>query len=183
MAIETGIPAATIARLRRDGKNPTLSSIEPLLEFFRIDIDTFLYEDMSSLHYQNRKKLGELVPIAVYSLEDIASGQKNAKVIKFIGAAGITNENVFGISINTDTLSPAFQNNSIIIIDPNLKPVEGDYVLCCLGSGKESPVFRQIFIDGAEYYFKHVNPGLGEMKHFEIYKILGVVIKSIESYR
>ena len=184
LSIETGVPPATLARLRREGNNPTLSSIEPLLDFFRIDMDAFLYEDMSSPNYQNRKKMGDLVHISVYSLEDIASGRKNAKVLKFIGAAGITGENVFGISINSDALAPAFQSNSIVIIDPNLKPVEGDFVLCCLGSGEEdAPVFRQIFIDGSDYYFKPVNPGFGEMKHYESYKILGVVIKSTESYR
>ncbi len=183
LSIETGVPAATLARLRRDGSNPTLSSIEPLLDFFRVDMDTFLYEDMSNPNYQDRKKMGDLVHISVYSLEEIATGRENAKVLKFIGAAGITGKNVFGISINSDALAPAFQSNSIIIIDPNLKPVEGDYVLCCLGSGEEAPVFRQIFIDGNDYYFKPVNPGFGEMKHYEVYKILGVVIKSIESYR
>lgn len=183
LSIETGVPAATLARLRRDGSNPTLSSIEPLLDFFRVDMDAFLYEDMSDPNYQDRKKMGDLVPISVYTLEEIASGRENAKVLKFIGAAGITGENAFGISINSDALAPAFQSNSIIIIDPNLKPVEGDYVLCCLGSGEEAPVFRQIFIDGNAYYFKPVNPGFGEMRHYEFYKILGVVIKSIESYR
>ena len=184
LSIETGVPPATLARLRRDGINPTLSSIEPLLDFFRVDIDEFLYEDMSSQNYQIRKKMGDLVHVSVYSLEEIASGQKNAKVSKFIGASGITGKNVFGISINSDVLAPAFQSNSVVIIDPNLKPVEGDYVLCSLGGGKEdAPVFRQIFIDGNNYYFKPVNPGFGEMKHYESYKILGVVIKSIESYR
>lgn len=184
LSIETGVPAATIGRLKKDGNNPTLSSIEPLLDFFRITMDEFIYEDLSNTNYQKRKKMGDLVHISIYSLEEIVKGQKNAKVLKFIGAAGITGENVFGILINSDALVPAFQSNSIIIIDPNLKPVEGDYVLCSLGTGeKDIPVFRQIFIDGNDYYFKPVNPGFVDMKHYEDYKILGVVIKSIESYR
>lgn len=184
LSLETGVPPATLARLRRDDSNPTISSIEPLLEFFRVDIDTFLYEDMTSPNYQVRKKIGGLIHISVYSLEEIANGRKSAKILKFIGAAGITGENVFGISITGDSLAPAFQSNSIILIDPNLKPVEGDYVLCCLGSGEvDKPVFRQIFMDGSDYYFKPINPGFGEMKHYENNKILGVVIKSIESYR
>lgn len=184
LSIETGVPAATLARLRKNGSNPTLSSIEPLLDFFRVDMDAFLYEDLSSSEYQNRKKMGDLIHISVYSIEDIASGRKNANVLKFIGAAGITGKDVFGVSINSDALAPAFQSNSIVIIDPNLKPVEGDYVLCSLGSNEEDvPVFRQIFMDGGDFYFKPVNPGFGEMKHYENYKIFGVIIKSIESYR
>ncbi|AHE66196.1 LexA family transcriptional regulator [Legionella oakridgensis] len=183
LSIETGVPPATLSRLRKDGSNPTLSSIEPLLEFFRVDMDSFLYQDMSSLSYQNKKRMGDLVHISVYSIEEISKDRSKAKVSKFIGAAGITGKNVFGISINSEALAPAFQNNSIVIIDPDLKPIEGDYVLCCLGAGEDIPVFRQLFIDGNDYYFKPINPGFGEMKHYEYFKILGVVIKSIESYR
>lgn len=184
LSLATGVPAATLARLKKEGGNPTLSSIEPLLDFFRVDMDAFLYEDFSSPEYQNRKKMGDLVHISVYSLEDIAYGRKNANVVQFIGAAGITGKDVFGVAINSDALAPVFQSNSIVIIDPNLKPVEGDYVLCNLGCNEEDvPVFRQIFMDGSDFYFKPINPGFGEMKHYESYNLFGVIIKSIESYR
>lgn len=184
LSVETGIPAATLARLKRDGGNPTLSSIEPLLEFFRVDINTFLYEDMSDPAYQTRKKMGDLVSISVYSLEETGARRPHAKVSTFIAAAGVSGPNVFGVSINSDTLAPAFQNNSIVIIDPDLKPVEADYVLCTLGNSPDAlPVFRQLFIDGHDYYFKPVNPGFGEMKHYDQYTILGVIIKSIETWR
>lgn len=183
LALETGVPAPTISRLKKKECNPTLSSIEPLLDFFRVDMDSFLYMDMADSSYQNKKMLGDLVHISVYSLQDIAEGITKAKVIKFIGAAGITGKNVFGISINNDSLAPAFQSNSIVIIDPDLKAVEADYVLCVLDDIGNTPVFRQIFIDGNNYYFKPINPSFGEMKHFINFKILGVVIKSIESYR
>jgi len=183
LSAETGIPAATLARLKRDGSNPTLSSIEPLLDFFRVDINSFLYEDMSDPTFPGRKKMGELVSIAVYSQEEISKGKHQAKVSSFIAAAGVS-QNAFGVAISSDTLAPAFQNNSIVILDPDLKPLEADFVLCVLGSNPDaSPVFRQLFMDGDDYYFKPVNPGFGEMKHFEQYFILGVIIKSIESWR
>lgn len=184
LSVATGIPTATLSRLRRDGGNPTLSSIEPLLDFFRIDINAFLYEDMSDPVWQNRKKMGQLIQVPVYSLEDIGMGRKDVHVLTFISAAGITGPNIFGITINSDTLAPAFQNNAIVILDPDLKPMEADYVLCTLGRANDvTPVFRQLFIDGSDYYFKPINPGFGEMKHYDQYNILGIVIKSIESYR
>ncbi|MBA3537310.1 MAG: LexA family transcriptional regulator [Tatlockia sp.] len=184
LALATGIPVPTIARMKKTDSNPTLSSIEPLLEFFRIDMDSFLYCDLSDKQFQNAKTAGELVHLPLFSLQEIALGRENAKVSKIIAAAGITGDNVFAISINSDILAPAFQSNSIIIIDPDLKPIEADYVLCFLEDLEEgTPVFRQIFIDGKNYYFKSINLGFSEMKHYEKYKILGVIIKSIESYR
>ena len=168
--------------MKRKNSNPTISSLEPILEFFRVDAQSFLYEDMSTNGYQQKQKLGDLIPIPVYSLQEISNGDLKAKVTHFVGAAGITSENIFGVSVNSDALAPAFQNNSIILIDPELDPREGDYVLCFLGDNN-AVFFRQLFMDGKELFFKPVNPGFGGMKHYDNYKILGVIIKSIESYR
>lgn len=179
----TAVPPATIARMRRKGSNPTISSLEPLLDFFRVDMDSLLYEDMTSDAYKNKKAVGGLTYIPIVSLEDARRERKQAKVSKIIGAAGIRGQNVFGIQINSDSLAPAFQNNSTVIVDPDLKPVEGDYVLCILGGADEAPVFRQIFIDGKNFYFRPINPGFGEMRHHEKYLIVGVIIKTIESFR
>ncbi|CAM4376199.1 MAG: putative HTH-type transcriptional regulator [Legionella sp.] len=184
LSLETGIPTTTISRLRNECSNPTLSSIEPLLNFFRVKFDDLLYEDMSSDKYQERRKMGELIHIAVYSLEELSTGSRNTKLHKFVTTTGITNPNSFGVAINSEVLAPAFQNNSIVILDPDLNPMDGDYVLCKLNDEPNTPpVFRQIFIDGNDLYFKPINPGFGDMKHFDEYFILGVVIKSIETYR
>ena len=57
-----------------------LSSLEPILDFFRIDAQSFLYEDMSSPEYQQKKQLGAFVPVPIYSLQEIASGVLNPKM-------------------------------------------------------------------------------------------------------
>jgi SOS-response transcriptional repressor LexA len=182
LSMSTGVSVPTIIRMKRNDSNPTVSSLEPLLDFFRVDAESFLYEDMSTPGYQQKQRLGSLIPIPIYLLQEISSGELKAKVTHFIGAAGITSENIFGVRVNGDALTPAFQNNSIVLIDPDLEPREGDYVLCCLGEDKMI-VFRQLFIDGKDCFFKPINPGFGGMKQHDNYKILGVIIKSIESYR
>lgn len=184
LALASGIPAPTLVRMKKADSNPTLSSIEPLLDFFRIDMDSFLYKDLSDKQFQDTKKVGELIHLPLFTLQEISLGVEKATVSKIIAAVGITGKNAFAVSINTDILTPAFQSNSIIIIDPDLKPIEADYVLCYLDDLEEgTPVFRQLFIDGKNYYFKSMNTNFSEMKHYEKYKILGVIIKSIESYR
>lgn len=182
LSAQTGIPAATIARMRKKGSNPTISTIEPLLDFFRVDMDTFLYKDMLDPEYQYKKQCGQFAHIPIVKIEDISNSINTSKVVKFVGAAGITGEKVFGVNITTEALAPAFQNNSIVIIDPDLNPKEGDYVLCRLEKD-DKPVFRQIFIDGSKCFFKPINPDFGEIRYCKHFDIIGVVIKSIETYR
>ena len=182
LSMQVGIPPATIARIRRADSNPTVATIEPLLDFFRVDMDTLLYIDMSKPEYQYKKQSGDFVYIPVVEMQDAKKNITTSKIIKFTGAAGITGKHVFGVNISTEALAPAFQNNSIVIIDPDLTPKESDYVLCCL-ENDPNLVFRQIFIDGSHYFFKPINPGFGEMKFYKKFNIIGVVIKSIGSYR
>lgn len=183
LAMAIGVPASTIARIRRQG-NPTVATLEPLLDFFRVDMDSLLYADMSHQAYQAKIRSGKLTHIPVFELADVKRDRKvwaSSKVSQFVGASGITGKHVFGIHIRTQSLAPAFCNNSIAILDPDLEPREGDYVLCYLDD--EAPVFRQIFIDGNQRFFKPVNPGFGDMQAHKKFKIAGVIIKSIESYR
>lgn len=179
LAIQTGIPAATISQMQLEKSDLTAAIFEPILDFFRIDMDTLLYKDMSHPDYLGKKSIMDLIYIPVVELKH-AKNVKSAKILKFISSVGITNKNVFGIPVTANILAPAFQNNSIAIIDPDLTPKEGDYVLCCLDEDP-NPVFRQIFMDESLHFFKNVNSG-GEIKIYEAFTILGVVIKSISVF-
>lgn len=104
LAIQTGIPPATLSQIKLEKNSPRVVTLEPLLDFFRIDMDTLLYKDISHSDYQEKKKMGDLICIPVVDLKN-AKNVKSSNVLKFIGAAGITNKNVFGISITTDIFS------------------------------------------------------------------------------
>ena len=52
LSIETGVPVATIFRMKKEDNNPTLSSLEPIADFFEIDLNDFLYEDITSEEYR-----------------------------------------------------------------------------------------------------------------------------------
>lgn len=183
LSAATGVPAPSISRLKKEGANPTISTLEPLLDFFRVDMKAFLYEDLSGPSYQNKKQLGNVIPIPIYLLEEIGKKSiQSSKVVKVIGASGINNANCFGISLNTDTLLPVFQKKSILIIDPDVETNEGDYVLCLLDQN-EIPVFRKVLFDGKAVFFQPLNPSFGGLSQHDKYTILGVIIKSIETFR
>lgn len=183
LSSQTGVPVATIFRMKRYDNNPTLSSIEPIAEFFDIDLHELLYEDISSDEYQakNSPEVGtKYIPVI-----ELASVKKwpismSAKV--YLGMSGDLDKKSFGLKIDTTSFVPVFYDGTIVIIDPMVDPRDGDYVLCEVN--KESvPVLRQLFIDGKKYFFKPINPNYGSLEQVKAFKILGVVVRSIENYR
>lgn len=61
LAIQTGVHPATISQMKLEKSNPTVATLEPLLDFFRLDMDTLLYKDISHPDYQKKKNTMDLV--------------------------------------------------------------------------------------------------------------------------
>lgn len=178
LSMATGLPPATISRLRRSDTNPTISSLMPLASFFRVDMDALLFKDLSDRSNQINRSLGELVHIPVIAMEELDKWPCKSIIERFVGAAGIPNDNVFGVMVDSNALAPIFQSKSILIIDPDIPPKEGDYVICYLDGDKKAK-FRQVFTDGNSWFFKPLNPKFGEIKQHADFKITGTIIKSL----
>ncbi len=181
-SLATNIPIATVVRMKKEDNNPTISTIEPIADFFRIDMDDLLYEDLSSEEYQIKQKAGSVRYISVINLNDIKEWPLDFKTKIMMGTIGSLHEGSFGIGVDSDSLMPIFYKNSIIIVDPEIQPKDGDYVFCKVDNDP-IPVLRQIFIDGSNYFIKPINPNYGSMVSIKNIKIIGVVVKSVESYR
>lgn len=180
LAAATGVPAPTLSRIKRHGANPTISTLEPLVEFFRLDLHSLLYENLQSSDYKSKMSSGRLCHIPVRDLD--TPWKSKSKVERFISGNGLNPDSSIAIEINNTSLSPVFQKNTTVVIDSSVKPKESDFVLCQLDNAKQ-PVFRQYFSDLDVIYFKPLNPDFGDMKAHEHFKILGVVVKSIEDFR
>ncbi len=182
LSLETGIPLPTIFRIKREDNNPTLSTIEPIADFFRVDLHDLLYEDISSDEYQNKKKMGEIQYIPVMKLGEIKAWPINFNAKLYVGTVGNLSNKSFGIEIDTDSLNPIFYKSSIVIIDPTVDAKDMDYIFCTIGNDK-IPLFRQYFAEGNNYFLKPINPHYGEMAPIKKFCTIGVVISSIENYR
>jgi transcriptional regulator with XRE-family HTH domain len=53
LAVQTGIPT-TLSQIKLGKSNPSAATLESLLDFFRIDMDTLLYKDISHLDYPKK---------------------------------------------------------------------------------------------------------------------------------
>lgn len=180
---QTGVPVATIFRMKRYDNNPTLSSIEPIAEFFDIDLHELLYKDIASNEYQAKNTHEEGTKyIPVIELASVKKWPTNMNAKVYIGMTGDIGEKSFGLKIDTTSFMPVFYDGTIAIVDPLIEPRDSDYVLCDINK-ENKPVLRQLFIDGKKHFFKPINPNYGDLEHIKEFKILGVIVKSIENYR
>lgn len=180
LAVATGVPAPTLSRIKREGANPTIATLIPLLDFFRVDLDSLLYEDLKSNEYQQKEAAGKLCHVPVISLDE--PWHKRGRIERFLSISGVNEATTFAMDLNTNAFAPTFHKGSTLLLDRALSPIDGDYVLCLINNS-EKPHFRQYFLDVDTVYFKPLNPEMGTMKTYEDYEVLGVVVKSIEHFR
>ena len=169
-------------RLKKPQNNPTVSSVEPIADFFRVELHEFLYQDLSSEEYQSKQGLGPVKHVPVIHMGELKTWPLQFDRKLFAFASGNLHEGAFGIKIDATSLEPVFLKNSILIVDPQLSAKDSDYVLVTVDDDT-TPVIRQVFIDGKNHFFKPLNPNYGDMTCAKKFKILGIVVKSIENFR
>ena len=179
LAVLTGVPAPSISRLKREGANPTIATLEPISSYFDVDIQSLMYANLSNSNFSLKRETTADIPI--YSMDDFSV--TSPAVDDYISVSGVnTSHNLFGLKVRSDSLKPIFNKGVIVIVDPQINPQEGDYALCSVGEG-EQPVFRQVFLDGKRAFFRAVNPIFNDGMVDQEYKIIGVIIRSIEQFR
>lgn len=89
------------------------------------------------------------------------------------------NRHTFALRVTGDSMEPLFPEGTIIVVEPEMDPLPGDYVIAKNG---DAATFKQLVSDAGEWYLKPLNNRypiklLGESR------IIGVVRESISSFR
>ena len=93
------------------------------------------------LYYEIRKKkLGELIAKTSLSAFAEKTGRSKSLYIPEGEEALLTdmcdvNENAYALTITDDSMVPVFSRGDKIIVDPDVRPVPGDYVVASTPSG------------------------------------------------
>lgn len=89
--------------------------------------------------------------------------------------------NAFVLTVVGHSMQPEFTKGDIIIIDPGLEPVSGDYVIA---RNREDATFKQLIRDGASVLLKPANDRY-PIKDItgQPVKIVGVVVGKQKQYR
>jgi SOS-response transcriptional repressor LexA len=85
---------------------------------------------------------------------------------------------IFGVKIDTEAMSPRIPAGSIILVDIDRKPKDGDFVLAQMDR-LPGPQFRQLMLMNETKYLMADNPRFERLTVNPNDKILGVVIQTI----
>lgn len=62
----------------------------------------------------------------------------------------------FALRVEGDSMEPEFHAGMILIIEPGLDPLPGDFVIA--RNGSDETTFKQLIKDGGDWYLKPLNP-------------------------
>lgn len=65
------------------------------------------------------------------------------------------NRYTFALRVTGDSMTPEFQEGMLLIIEPELEPNPGDFVVA--RNGNDETTFKQLVKDGADWYLKPLN--------------------------
>lgn len=191
----TGVPVTTINRLRKGdpSNNPTLTTLVPLAEFFSITVSQLIGDEPLSAQRQrgeHKPNVSQWKPVPHLSWEQAGEWQKNnaklkSKINNWISTDLTVSDYAFAITMEGDSMLPRFPEGTLFIIEPEQSVNNRDFVVI-LPKGQIKPVFKQILIDGSEYYLKSLSNDFKEIKRISLNKdhiILGVMIQAKMEFR
>ena len=184
LARGTGIGQPGVHRIcSGETDNPKVATLSPIANFFAISIRQLIGDEPLSperipgtfnpdaqgwrqipllawnqvLHWPNLTE--KLAPLPTIST-DIELGQ-----------------HAYAVSTRDTTMEPRFQEGTILLIDPNLKPNSLDFAIVHV-EGYDLPNFKQVLIDGGHTILKPLNTDFKTLLLDKPHKFLGVMVQS-----
>lgn len=183
---KTNIPQATLHKiLSGKTEDPRFSTLKTLSDFFEISIE--------ALMTGNDAQQGAAQPESTTAIQSIPiiSWKECAQATSFITQLTPENWQSWVVSefiapqayalCTKPSLAPRFPKNTVLFIDPNVKPEDGDHVIV-LYPNTEEATLREFSLDGPTQLLLPINPNTETTKLDSNIKILGVLVKSSFSY-
>lgn len=180
LARKTNIPQPTLHKiLTRKTIDPRVSTLKSLTDYFKISFDELL----TGLSIANNPNIQSLPIISWQQCLDIENLLR--KLTPSNWSKWITSELVstsaFAL-MSKPCMEPFFIKNTILIINPNLIPQDGDVILIAYPNTDEATL-RKVLIDGPIKLLSMIYNNIEPTLLTSDIEILGVLVKSISPYR
>ena len=117
--------------------------------------------------------------VNIYTVDELISAKKTPQ--KTIKCVLPYKASFFGMTLETEAMSPRFPNGCIIIFDETAIAKDGDFVLVNY-AGFPEPIFRQLLTMGSSTYLNAHNPKFDRLVLTDESRIIGKLIQAILSF-
>lgn len=159
---KTGISVGAIQNIIKSPEcNPTLEKIEAIANELGVSIGYLLGE----IDQNNSSTVSAKIPLISWDMiSDLATGKitiSDIKTDEYHEIPDGLSKNSFALRVQDKVMRPLFNENTLLIFDPEKKIYDGCYALIYVQS-TNSYIFREVIFDGATMYYKASNPEFGE---------------------
>lgn len=188
----TGIPVTTINRLRNEmvEHNPTLDTLTPLANYFSVTISQLIGEEPLDNYSHNKITTPSVQSFPVLSWDEcidytnfVVNLNVNNWDKRVIGE--FLSKYAFAL-LTKPSMEPRFSKGTIVIINPEITPKDGNIVVVHYPNTKEATL-RQYSLDGPSTFLKSINeikPNNNNLDDNldEKIKIIGIVSRTMYSF-
>ncbi|NNM60429.1 MAG: helix-turn-helix domain-containing protein [Legionellales bacterium] len=181
---QTNIPTSTIHKIF-SGKttDPRISTLKTLADYFDVDLGDLYSNNILERH----KPIPQGHSLPVISWEDcIKSPNPIAHLTvnnweQWIVIDQVNNTAIYGLP-SKPSMEPRFPRGTILIVNPEIKPIDGDLVIVKFANATEAAL-RELTIDGPNKLLMPINQN-GSIDKFDgTSKIIGTVIQTRFTFR
>lgn len=152
LARSTGILQPVLHRMTTGNtNNPRIDTLLPLANYFNIRVEQLIGDIPLS-----QKNVFRYFPLRKWDKLTQTIKRADDSATYFLTEKDVS-DNAFFLLVKDSTMIPLFNEDSLILIDPSLKPKNKDYVIVNVENHRE-PMLRQLLLNGSEFYLKPLNP-------------------------
>ena len=192
LARKVGIPQPTLHRILSGAtQSPRGVSLAPIANFFSVTINQLMgIDELSEVRIAgtHNSRIYGWTPIPIISWQTAAVWNKFKKKLQQSNWKEWTSTDLsvsdaaFAVLVQTDAMSPTFNQGTILVVDPFFQAKNRDYVIVSL-VGNNNAIFRQLLIDGDAKYLKSINDHFRtlQMDNKE-HLVIGTVVQARTDY-
>jgi transcriptional regulator with XRE-family HTH domain len=180
LARQTNLPQPTIHKIM-SGKtlDPRMSTLKSIASYFEVTLDQLCFD--KHFFAEEIKSANKSVPILTWqdcdNALDVKSKLKPSNWMHWAAVDGnIDTSSIFGL-ITKPSMEPCFPRETILIINANSKPIDGDFVIIQHKGSSEATV-RELSLDGPNKLLLPLNRNTLPEKLDSSIHVIGSVIQS-----
>lgn len=177
-----GVSRGTIQQWEKETTAPNRKRQPVVAQFMGITVAQLMGENDGT---EPGPSIGGRVPL----LSDVQAGDFVEYVDNFhpgdggqelIATSVPVKQHTFALRVVGDSMEPEFREGMILIIEPEMDPLPGDFVVA--KNGDDATTFKQLVKDGADWYLKPLNPRY-PIKPLAGSRVIGVLRAVEKRYR